>query len=1559
MNVSFKMLIKKLVMVVAVSLMAMGSVIADDTEIFFGGTNANSGVKPNVMFILDTSGSMTSKDGGTVTRLDRMKNALKNIIAGVTNINVGLMRFSSPGGPILYPVSYVDEDVCVVESCSAPTLQVTVAESGDDAEENSSGTVNTTSVDLDLVDDKKLTATSATTVVVSVNSGSDDAEEYAGGSIGLYSSDLEFVYQPGSGNQVIGVRFNNITIPKNAIITNAELVFQVDESGSGSVSVDIHGQNSDNAPTFSYTTNNISSRTKTSASTSWDDVPNFDIGNSVRSPNVKGIVQEIVNRGGWSSGNSMVFIIANKSGSTSDYNNRRIFESRDGSKAPKIRITYISGSSGISATQTVGLRFQSVTIPQGAVITSAYLDFESDQTNSASTTVTIKAEVSDNSTGFTTATNNISSRATTSASVAWSSVPAWTNPDQRYQSPDLKTVVQEIVNRSGWCGGNAMTFVITGSGNRTAKSYDGSSGSAPILKVTYDTSSLTATQGCTTQTIIKQVSTGSDDGEEKVSSGNVNLSSSDLELVKDGSNQVIGIRFRNLQLPQGAVINQANLEFEIDERPSTSLITLNLYAQAHDDAPGFTVNNKDITNRAKTGVKVTWAVSVSPSVNQKLTSPDIKTLVQAVINRSGWTAGNDLVIIIDRQSGGGKRVVESYNGETTAAAKLIIKAKWNAGGTSQGALMTVRTKLTQLIDELQYKGSTPIVGTIYEAALYFKGMNADFGKARGRSGDSRREYTRVSHPSSYTSGTVARASGCTDANLNATACRTEVINGTPKYKSPMTSSCQRNYIVLLTDGSATFNYAASKVKAMASIGVCADSGSKACGPELTKYLFQNDQSTFLSSKQNIITYTIGFNFSGQWLKDLAINGGGAYYEAVSAAQLTTVFTNIIAEILKVDTTFVSPGAAVNQFNRLTHRDEIYFSLFKPDDQPYWPGNLKRYAVDGIPPKVVDQNGVLAVDAASGFFNASSQSFWSASPDGSDVSKGGFVSKLSLTGRKVFTYTGTTTLLSDSSNVVHESNAAITLSLLNITSQTSAYRTSLLQWARGVDINDYNNDGNKTELRKQAGDPLHSRPVIVTYGGTDASPDTTIFVATNEGFLYAISGETGTEHFSFIPKELLGNLDTYFVNASSATRPYGLDGAISTWVVDVDGDNQIEPADGDKVYIFVGMRRGGRNYYAIDVTDRTKPKLMWTIKGGSTGFTELAQTWSAPTPSKIRLGNTTYDVLIFAGGYDVDQDTYTTRTADTEGRAIYIVNMTNGAVLWTAGANGTGHTNTYADMQYSIPSDIRVLDINGDGLADQMWVGDMGGQIWRFDIHHGNNVNSLVTGAVVADLAGIGTADNRRFYYSPDVALIKRAGILVLNVAIGSGWRAHPLDVNITDRFYSITTTDVYAAPATYTKVTESNLYDASANLIGQGTTSQKNTALSSLQSKSGWYMTLEVAGEKVLAQSVTINNQILFSTYIPSATTSGCQTAQGGGRVYLVNIFDGTPVQNLDTNGSSSNLVTTDRYVALSRGGIPPSPTPFFPDNGAAPIILIGPELGPSVNFGELTGRTFWYEKTQ
>jgi hypothetical protein len=141
-----------------------------------------------------------------------------------------------------------------------------------------------------------------------------------------------------------------------------------------------------------------------------------------------------------------------------------------------------------SSAQTVGIRFRGVVIPKGATITAAWIQFTTDELKSGSTALSIRGQAVDNAATFTTSSRNVSSRARTTASVAWAPVP-WTvtrerGPSQR--TPNVSPVLQEIVSRAGWASGNAIAFVITGTGVRTAGAHNG--GRPPALHVEYATS---------------------------------------------------------------------------------------------------------------------------------------------------------------------------------------------------------------------------------------------------------------------------------------------------------------------------------------------------------------------------------------------------------------------------------------------------------------------------------------------------------------------------------------------------------------------------------------------------------------------------------------------------------------------------------------------------------------------------------------------------------------------------------------------------------------------------------------------------------------------------------------------------------------------------------------------------------------------------------------------------------------------------------------------------------------------------------------------------------------
>jgi hypothetical protein len=139
---------------------------------------------------------------------------------------------------------------------------------------------------------------------------------------------------------------------------------------------------------------------------------------------------------------------------------------------------------GASNNQEVGLRFLGITVPQGAKITNAYIEFEADEADTETTNLLFWGQDSDDTTTFTSTDNDITDRPKTTASAAWNDAPEWVI-DTRYQTPDLSAVIQEIVDRTGWTSGNSMVVIVNGSGQRVADSYDKSGAYPALLHIDY------------------------------------------------------------------------------------------------------------------------------------------------------------------------------------------------------------------------------------------------------------------------------------------------------------------------------------------------------------------------------------------------------------------------------------------------------------------------------------------------------------------------------------------------------------------------------------------------------------------------------------------------------------------------------------------------------------------------------------------------------------------------------------------------------------------------------------------------------------------------------------------------------------------------------------------------------------------------------------------------------------------------------------------------------------------------------------------------------------------
>lgn len=538
-----------------------------------------------------------------------------------------------------------------------------------------------------------------------------------------------------------------------------------------------------------------------------------------------------------------------------------------------------------------------------------------------------------------------------------------------------------------------------------------------------------------------------------------------------------------------------------------------------------------------------------------------------------------------------------------------------------------------------------------------------------------------------------------------------------------------------------------------------------------------------------------------------------------------------------------------------------------------------------------------------------------------------------------------------------------------------------------------------------GDVLHSHPLAIDYGvaGDDDAADIRVFTGTNTGFLHQfrdVGGGSGThagqEVWRFSPRSVMDKYKLWRgTTPTAASRPYGVDGAPVAYIEDADG--VIDAADGDKVHLYFGLRRGGKGYYGLDVSDPdAAPTGLWRIeKTGGSDFAELGLTFSTPRVGRIHLagddgGSDIRPVLIFGGGYDGGYDssgqplgkdaargsrydtsqsaTSGTNTAlvgsdDDEGNALFVVDAGTGALIWKARNGSTAGTGTsggvpvwtHPDLDDGIASAPTALDTDGDGLIDRVYVGDTGGRVWRADIGNANPANWKM--APIADLGRHGTgggatvADDRRFFHPPDVVHVAAgADSSFFAVIVASGNRADPLNRHTVNHLYVLKDGHVLDVDATPTR--NGDLADFGSNCSGGTCVSLLDPGFSAR----GWRIRLPAAGEKGLAAPTTIAAKVLYTTYLPpDPAAAACEPQEGTGRLYAVDLRTGQPViAAFAADGESTagaGALDNARGTPLAAAGIP------------AEVHYLRPELFLGSDFGLVDvghrqlWRTYWRER--
>lgn len=470
-----------------------------------------------------------------------------------------------------------------------------------------------------------------------------------------------------------------------------------------------------------------------------------------------------------------------------------------------------------------------------------------------------------------------------------------------------------------------------------------------------------------------------------------------------------------------------------------------------------------------------------------------------------------------------------------------------------------------------------------------------------------------------------------------------------------------------------------------------------------------------------------------------------------------------------------------------------------------------------------------------------------------------------------------------------------------------------------------------------GDPLHSVPKIVKYAIPSGDTETVreiAFFGTNMGYLHAIDISTGEEVWSYIPDEFVKDLDEFYkdvVIENPEDHKYGLDGQVLLVHADADRDARVDGNSPDeKAYLVVGMRRGGNSYHVLDISDLNAPEYLYKIDNNTANASNLGQTWSEPKFGNIRYNGQLKTVLMFGGGYDSARDdtvkyveigmydpdgnpiidpitgeikkekkiagiAYSEKPALTQGNNIFLIDIKDGSVLWDA------KTDAGLDMTDSVVGDLTPFGFNSEGLIDHIYAADTGGRIYRVDIDNDSAVENtdqiFAKGYVIADLNDDATVEgNRRFYYGPTAATIERpGGQSFVAIAIGSGYRSHPLDETVDDFFYMVKDRTVFDSSAP-TKLTHGDLEDITSYV------SQEQAALSGIDFDTidGWKLELTEDGEKVLAEARIINNKIVFTSYVPVAKKiDRCTVVTGAGKLYGVNVIDGTSFFDSNTRSIS------------------------------------------------------------
>ena len=618
---------------------------------------------------------------------------------------------------------------------------------------------------------------------------------------------------------------------------------------------------------------------------------------------------------------------------------------------------------------------------------------------------------------------------------------------------------------------------------------------------------------------------------------------------------------------------------------------------------------------------------------------------------------------------------------------------------------------------------------------------------------------------------------------------------------------------------------------------------------------------------------------------------GYAFLAADADQLATALKTAISIIREATYSFSQSSV---QSSRTSDENFIYEGSFQPvTGDPFWLGHLKKYQINS--------DGTVG------------SMLWDAG-----------------------------TILQSRDYATRTFHSVVSLNYTTLGVATAAEATALIGYLRGNPA--YNPDNWKL------GDVFRSTPITVgtpsaffddtrdannafathrtNNSRTSASGNRLIVAGANDGQLHAFKTSDGSEAWTFLPPNLLSKLKNiaHAAEPTSLTHQYFVDGPVT--VADVwlgNGDGTSKTASEWKTILVFGEGRGSTDrlwsssstcntgllgnfdpsvtsycgYYALDITSSLSPAYLWNINtfNATSQAPYMGESWSKMLTGRVRInvGGAEKEkwVGFIGAGYN-GGDCSGGGACDTRGKGFFVIDLSNGAVLWSY----TRADNT--NIKYSMPAPPAIVDTDNDGFIDTVYLGDLGSNMWRFKLCRSSDMPSCGTANWSGGLFYDSSTGAIRPIYTGAAAAKDASGNLW--VYWGTGDKTDPTAPNAQEHFYGV-------------KDNRTSTYGLSdIDNITTGVFDPQSTT------KVGYRIQLGGGGEKILSEPTVFGGVVYFTTFTPPSGNDPCE--QGGdASLYAVNFTTGGGA--LPGGAKSMNIGT----------GIP-----------SAPVLSLKPGTGGSAD---------------